>query len=175
MLGYTEEQMRGLTTSKRLTELKKEKELYCEDELHYVVEEGEVEGFYYIIKSVGGYPCAYVGKRRMLEGIMDEGMIEDYGFEGDNMKKLWLVIDVHGALTYSYQSPTPDKKLPRGISYMEGLNPNLDWIGWDYAHYGDYIAGSLFQELYPDAYKWTLDEIRDEVRSVIKQLQGAGY
>ncbi len=47
------------------------------------------------------------------------------------------------------------------------------WIGWDYAHLGDYVAypdiaeTSLFGEM---GHKWTVSEIRQECISVIEQL-----
>ena len=47
------------------------------------------------------------------------------------------------------------------------------FIGWDYAHYGDYAGyeEKLPKELQTGGKKWTTEEIFKEVKSVCYQLQ----
>lgn len=65
-------------------------------------------------------------------------------------------INTHGGLTY-------------GIQEEDGY-----WIGWDYAHYMDYMG---YEELYPlnlrtiGGKRWTTDEILKDVLDVISQLK----
>ena len=60
-----------------------------------------------------------------------------------------IPISVHGGLTYS-------------ANELDGF-----WIGWDYAHCGDYTG---YLSL-PTDRKWTTGEILDHVKSVINQLK----
>lgn len=64
-------------------------------------------------------------------------------------------LDVHGGLTYS------------GEAYWKEDDGSF-WLGWDYAHAGDYTS---FGYNTSKSKKWTTSEIRDEVLSVIKQLE----
>ncbi len=71
------------------------------------------------------------------------------------------VIDVHGGLTYS------SDKL-----YI-GINTVLDnswFIGWDYAHLGDYVS---FIDCIGDK-KWTTNEMIEECKNVINQIIDIG-
>ena len=101
-------------------------------------------GYNYFIINYGTHPCAYVEIPKNHSYFKKSYMdIED--------------IEVHGGLTFS-----SDKLL---------LLDNSWFIGWDYAHYGDYVGFS------PDIFgindeekKWTTEEIIDECISVINQL-----
>jgi len=66
-----------------------------------------------------------------------------------------IPLDCHGGLTFSGE--------------LKGYGGH--WIGWDYAHLGDYIAYSKilhFSE--PNAHAWTTDELLIEMEDVIYNL-----
>lgn len=101
----------------------------------------------YYILNLGTHPTAYVEipKGHKLFGInyMD---IEDS-------------IDVHGGLTYS------DNELM-------GIKSENWFIGWDYAHCGDYCG---YEEDMPESIrtygkKWTTEEIIEECKNAIDQI-----
>ncbi|MCM1316396.1 MAG: hypothetical protein NC244_13615 [Alistipes senegalensis] len=75
-----------------------------------------------------------------------------YGLKYDD-----IPVECHGGLTYSK-------------SYVNGLFTDSGWwIGWDYAHDGDY-----FGDMHDDTSclkKWTTAEIIEEVKKVISQLK----
>lgn len=107
-----------------------------------VCERGDYKGYKYEIVSCGTHPCAYVEipRRHRLFNVQYMDMKEN--------------IEVHG-----------------GITYSRDKYENLSWwIGWDYAHAGDYTSAfaqrpNNFQK------KWQLSEIREEVFKVINQLK----
>ena len=71
-------------------------------------------------------------------------------------------LDVHGGVTYSEKTVQSSTIKDRW------------WIGWDYAHYG---SGDYYEPLEhirtadEQSHKWGREEILDEVKTVIKQLQ----
>ena len=76
---------------------------------------GDYKGFDYYVLSMGTHPCAYID-------------VTDTDLNGKDL----CVIDLecHGGITYAEESlQTVDKK---------------GWfIGWDYAHYGDYTGDQM--------------------------------
>ena len=102
---------------------------------------GTYKNFDYYVLNLHTHPTAYVDvSDSLLNGV------------------LYYDIDIfcHGGLTYSEPTlKTVDKK---------------GWfVGWDYAHYGDYIHGV---ETYLNYYnkKWTTEEIVKECKNVINQI-----
>ncbi len=88
----------------------------------------------FVVISHGTHPCAYVGvpKTHKL-----------FGKEIDDL----CDIECHG-----------------GVTYADDNVINLDytrwWIGWDYAHYGDYSGSSLiFDNHLDDDKKYTTEEM----------------
>lgn len=69
-----------------------------------------------------------------------------------------IPVDCHGGLTYSHDR-------------INALAGNADgwWIGWDYAHFGDY--NELLEPI-SEWKKWTTAEIFEEMKEVIEQLEG---
>ena len=101
---------------------------------------GEYKGFDYYVLSMGTHPCAYI----------------DVTNTDLNGKDLCVIdLECHGGITYAEESlQTVDKK---------------GWfIGWDYAHYGDYCDFGLGGCL--DEKKWTTQEIYEEVKNVVEQF-----
>lgn len=118
-----------------------------------VLYSGEYLGYNFYILSLGMYPVAYVE-------VPIEHKYCNKHYDDIN-------IEVHGGLTYSSDcllvKINPDE-----------YAPGYWFIGWDYAHAGDYVG---FQERYPETQrndkKWTTEEIFEDVKSVIKQLKEA--
>lgn len=108
------------------------------------------------IVSNGLYPCAYVSippthpyYRKSLNEISG--------------------IECHFGLTFS----CPDNL---SWSYSQVHSEECSWIGWDYAHAGDYIGlveilGTRIPESILSGKKWTTKEILNECYQVIKQLE----
>lgn len=110
-----------------------------------VLGRGKINDFEYRIYSLGTHPTAYIKipTTHPLYGV-------DYGDIFD--------IDVHCGFTYSKQEE-------------DGY-----WLGWDYAHWGDYNRAIEQVNLNFDGYlipckKWTTDEILEECKNVVKQLE----
>lgn len=123
--------------------------IYSGERRKEILVHGMCFGFFYWIVSYGTHPCAYVLIPRNNKYFKKE---YDY-----------IDIDVHGGLTYS------DYYLP-----FESKNSNnIGWyIGWDYAHHGDYTGyeEKLPKELRIGGKKWTIEEIKEDVFEVCKQL-----
>ena len=114
-----------------------------------ILDTGYCLGLLYYIMNLGMHPTAYVRipeNHRYYKKDMDE-----------------IDIDVHGGITYSSDH-----------LYIENNQKLEGWfIGWDYAHYGDYAGyeEKLPKELQTGGKKWTTEEIFKEVKSVCYQLQ----
>lgn len=107
-----------------------------------IAAEGKYHGYRFMIIDRMSHPTAYVEVKPNHPFF---NKIDQY----DQMD-----IDVHGRLTYA--------------DYM---NDHF-YVGWDYAHTGDYVApfGSVDQDK-----KWTVDEIIEDCESVINQLIEEAY
>ena len=109
----------------------------------YTLEDNKYKNIRYIIYDNGSHPTAYIGigTKHKLAGVHYDR----------------IDIDVHGGLTYSAYSG--GYFLPKGYY----------WLGWDYAHFGDYKAydpkGSLGTK------KWTYKEILTEALKAIEQFK----
>ena len=100
---------------------------------------GNYEGYNFYIISIGGnHPCAYVE----IKEHVDYSELED-------------IIECHWGLTFS-----------GSLNHILS-NDNRWFIGWNYAHWGDYTT--LCHDRLDK--KWTTDEIYEEVKNVIKQLK----
>lgn len=110
-----------------------------------ILNEGIYRGYHYVIASLGTHPCAYIeipeGHRYYNEAY-DE-----------------IPLDCHFGLTY-----TNDTGILNGDNWRSGY-----WIGWDYAHLGDYYCAKGYSKS-PLLKRWTTEEILAEVKNVINQL-----
>lgn len=119
-----------------------------------VLDMGTCCNYNYYILNLGTHPTAYVEiphHHRLFGKKYNE-----------------IDITVHGGLTYS--------KSNLFISKANELKHSW-FIGWDYAHYGDYMG---YEEMFPKQFqtngkKWTLDEIRQHVYEVCKQIEKLGW
>lgn len=105
---------------------------------------GTYKNFDYYVLNLHTHPTAYVD-------VTDSPLNEV--FYGD------IDISCHGGFTYSASSlKTVDKK---------------GWfIGWDYAHYGDYIdyGNAALNNMFLNDKKWTTEEIVEECKNVINKI-----
>ena len=112
-----------------------------------ILDEGELQGYKYMVVSYGSHPCAYV---QVPEG---------HPFHGKHYDK--INICCHGGLTFS------------GDHYHHAGRFALErdgfWIGWDYAHGGDYIASPGVNL---DGHRYTTQEILSDIALVVGQLVG---
>ena len=129
--------------------IKMEYKKRCQENIQ-ILDEGIYNNYHYVIVSFGSHPCAYVELPKKHKW---------YGLHEDN-----IPISCHGGLTYSST---------QGIICPLN-NPNHRdgyWIGWDYAHYGDYVYNNFndFGFALGEKY-WTTEEIFEDVKEVINQL-----
>jgi len=126
-----------------------EKEMnYQKERTTIVLKKGNIEGFDYVIMSLGTHPTAYI---KIPKGH------KYYEKDYDDIN-----IDCHGGFTFA------------GKDFI--FNPieikNSWWIGWDYAHSGDYMGYyETDSPLAGSGKKWTTKEIYKEVKKVIQQLK----
>ena len=120
---------------------------YSNNKCEIILDKGTYKGFNYVIVNYGTHPCCYVA---ISQG--HKFFEKDY-FDID--------VDCHGGLTFS--------------DYRDFGNGKEYYIGWDYAHYGDY-SGIYeldclkdFNLLNHDR-RWTTEEMLEEVKKVIGQL-----
>lgn len=110
-----------------------------------ILDQGNFYGFNYYIMNLGTHPCCYV-KISKNHAFFKKGYDD-------------IDIDCHGGLTYA-------------SNYLMGVDTDaLDenwYIGWDYAHFGDYMYFKKNMKL--DGHKWTIDELREDAEEVCKQL-----
>ena len=111
-----------------------------------ILYEGTYKNYYFVIVSYGTHPCAYVE------------IPKNHAYYKKDYNE--LDIDCHCGLTYSDD--------------LSHVIPNKDdswFIGWDYAHAGDYMGfDAMFKFDTSKDKKWTTKEIYEEVKSVIDQL-----
>lgn len=105
---------------------------------HYpeLIKTENYKNFNYYIYSLGTHPCAYVD--------VGSTSLDHINYDDIN-------IQCHGGLTYS-------------SNILHDLDFESWFIGWDYAHFGDYLGSSF------DGKKWTVKEIEEECKDVIEQV-----
>lgn len=94
----------------------------------------------------------------------------------------WYVVS-YGAHPCAYiKSDIPEKladniEVHGGITYIGRAFPEFEaggqFIGWDYNHAGDYNA--TYPYCQDGTKKWTIDEICEDIKSVIVQLEEMGW
>lgn len=117
---------------------------------------GDYKGFCFYVVSYGTHPCAYVD--------VSNTSLANKDYDENN-------IDCHGGFTYGRDY----------LSAVDTERANGKWyIGWNYAHYGDYMPTSHVNIL--GAYgeresvygkwekRWTTEEIVAECKNVINQI-----
>lgn len=117
--------------------------IYQEDRKIELLYKLNYKDYNFFILNLGTHPTAYIEipKGHKLYGI-------DYGE---------IDLNVHGGLTYS------DNELM-------GVESSNWFIGWDYAHYGDYLGYEAKFELHIEGKKWTTLEIIKDCENAIDQI-----
>ena len=108
------------------------------------------KNYNYYVLNLGTHPPAYIE-------IPKENKL--YRKSYDEIYKIGCDIDVHGGLTYSNNE-------------LMGVKSENWFIGWDYAHCGDYCG---YEEFMPESIrtygkKWTTEEIIEECKNAIDQI-----
>ncbi len=116
-----------------------------------ILDTGFCFGLLYYIISLGTHPVAYIK------------IPEDSKYFGKDICD--IDIAVHGGITYAEE----------GLYTNNEKNIEGWFIGWDYAHCGDYMG---YYERVPESLqmgnkKWTTQEIYKEVRAACYQIQNA--
>ncbi len=108
------------------------------------------KNYNYYVLNLGTHPTAYIE-------IPKENKL--YRKSYDEIYKIGCDIDVHGGLTYS------DNELM-------GVKSENWFIGWDYAHCGDYCGYEEYMSESIRTYgkKWTTEEIIEECKNAIDQI-----
>ena len=112
-----------------------------------IVSKGEYKKYEYIIVSYGTHPCAYVKvpDTNKFYTECDEDEVGEY-------------IDAHGGITFA--------------GTLNKFDLTGFWIGWDYAHYGDYVGNNVHKSITKcmEGKKYSVENIQEECIDVIKQL-----
>ena len=112
------------------------------------------DGYGIMVKNIrGSHPCGYV---RLPDEIAAKVMEADPKYCVDS---IWIDEDIHGGITYS-----------GFMGDFEGY-----FIGWDYAHYGDYTCTCFDYCREQNEKHWTTDEIIEEAKLVVKALREGRY
>ena len=127
--------------------MQENKRLYGEEVKPRVIGYGSYKGVKWAITSVKGtHPCAYIEDK--LEGRYEE-LYE-------------IPLYVHGGVTF------------RDYCHFNPEEANVKYIGWDYAHLGDYLDYHYMPEKirlkFKDDKKWTYDEIKEEIFKAIDDM-----
>lgn len=111
-------------------------QMYYQDNLkgYLLLYKDNYKGYNFYIVSYGAYPCTYIG--------IPKGN-KYYGVSFSEVKDL----NVHGGLTYS------GVLLPHDERFTDYW-----YIGWDYAHAGDYV-GYLDDKFMIDYHKYSTEEL----------------
>lgn len=115
----------------------------------YLIDKGMYKDYDYFILYNGRYIISYV----LLKP--EDKYYECYNYDD-------IDIDVHGGIIFSDKISEDYNK----DYYLFRLGAKKGhWIGWDYAHSGDYSRDGFDYEK-----KWTLEEIISDCEKVIEQL-----
>lgn len=120
--------------------------IYSNKRTFEILHQGKYKGYQYYICSLGTHPTAYIEIPK-TSIFYKQDMFE-------------IELDAHGGITYSKD-------------YLYNIT-NSWFIGWDYAHFGDYYELEGWYpnqlKLYENWKKWTTEEILEEVKDVIEQI-----
>ena len=110
-----------------------------------ILASGEHKGYNYYVVSLGTHPCGYIEIPRNSKY---------FNVDYDN-----IPVECHGGLTYGRDF----------LHTVSAPDDNRYFIGWDYAHYGDYVGYDSMFGLNGGAIHFTA-EIVGECKNVIEQL-----
>ena len=124
--------------------------IYGYEQKTEILYEGHYKGYHFLIVSYGTHPCAYVE------------LPKEHKWYGKDYND--IDVDCHWGLTFGDD-----------LDHVLGEEgKNKFFIGWDYAHCGDYNGFNEHPRFLGafscDGKKWTTKEIYSEVKKVIRQL-----
>lgn len=110
---------------------------------------GTYQGIDFYVLSLGTHPCAYID-------------VTNTSLNNKNYSD--IDVSCHGGLTYSR-------------NYLATVDKKGWFIGWDYAHYMDYLGSNLLlpDYLQSNGKRWTTKEIIEECKNVIDQIKNYYY
>ena len=119
--------------------------IYQADRKLELLYKGNYKGYDYYILNLGTHPTAYIE------------IPKGHKFYKKHYDRIDL--NVHGGLTYS-------------DSELMGIKSTSWFIGWDYAHLGDYLGYEVKFEFARclDDKKWTTEEIIKDCKNAIDQI-----
>ena len=122
-----------------------------------VLYEGTKDDYKIVIVSYGTNPCAYIGlpKKHLLNGVHYDS------FSGFNNEGEYLGFPCNGGVTFT------------GLGIHNELHPNTWFLGWDYAHAGDYVGYYQGTSMGKNSKnkKWTTKQIYEQCVNVIDTLK----
>ena len=134
--------------------------IYGYETIKEILLQGEYDGRKFVIVSYGTHPCAYV---EMPYKQLNNLNIK----QNDCEKYLEDKINCHGGITYFGR-----------LDHVPCILENIEYFGWDYAHACDFTGiylNPIFNEKEDlnllKGKKWTTEEIFEEVKDVIHQLE----
>lgn len=115
-----------------------------------------------VVNTRGMHPCAYI----TFKGIEEVESYDDFYFKEENDDEYF---DVHG-----------------GFTFLGTLNQlifsDITWLGWDYAHSGDFVHHGKFIESagcgiihYDEEKKYTTQELVDEATEALSWIRKGKY
>lgn len=121
--------------------------IYSSKPKREILDTGFCFGLLYYIMNLGTHPTAYIKIPKKYRDKIND-------------------IEVNGGITYSGE----------GLYISENEKIEGYFIGWDYAHWGDYAG---YEEMLPlnlriGGKKWTTMEILEEVKEACYQLKNRG-
>jgi hypothetical protein len=129
----------------------------------------------FVVASLQTHPCGYVGipegHRLHVNSLIKHSKFkhetEVFEHDYDVTHEIYYFVDVHGGFTFSSSGGKSDL-----------LEEGYLWLGWDYAHAGDFMGYTLgdvpeLKSFLGDK-KHTTEEIIEEAISVIDQLHEIG-
>lgn len=127
--------------------------IYSAERKNEILDSGFCFGLLYYILNLGTHPTAYIK------------IPKDHKLYGKSYEEIYQEVDieVNGGITYAEE----------GI-YANNQKVEGWFIGWDYAHCGDYMGyyEKIPKSLHMGGKKWTTKEIYEEVRAACYQIQG---
>lgn len=112
--------------------------VYSDDECWVEdLDKGKYLGYHYLVRSYGTHPCCYIS--------IPNGEAIDT-----------VSLPCHGGVTYCEDV----------YPYQEEATDGFYWIGWDYAHAGDYQVYSYANR----GKKWTTEELVQDCKDVIEAV-----
>ena len=118
-------------------------------EIPKLIADGDYKNYHYIIVNFGTHPCAYIRLPKTSQFYT-----EHYGAIDIKVRR------PHGGFTFSdFLFDKDFDQKTRAITGQEGW-----YVGWDYAHLGDYNPYVM------DGKKYTVAEIETEIKQVIDSI-----